>query len=178
MQSTSLFDGQGMINQRLLALVRQSYQNVKDPDEVYYHEDEETVFDILAEQAVLHDDMEFFRKILAKTEGTLYGNDYFFAAVAQTGHSHFVEELLKADVDYSIYNFFEHKTKANALATITSFGFLFSVEKQFEMFTSCSCFSCYDTEVALAFLERGIPFDRIMAMTCEEARYILKKEDV
>lgn len=70
MQGTSLFDAQGVINEHLLALIRQSYQNAKDPDEVYYHEDEETVFDILAEQAVIHNDMEFFLKILAKTEGT------------------------------------------------------------------------------------------------------------
>lgn len=101
-----------------------------------------------------------------------------FAAVAETKRFEFVSELLKADVGYSMYNFFERKTKANALATITSFEFLFSVEKQFEMLTTHSCFSRYDVGVGLAFLARGVPLARILARSCEEARYLLLREDV
>ena len=172
-------DGEGFASldkERFVNLVRESYQYITKPeDTIFYSEDGDAVrfsYEILAEQAVLHGDLDFFREII-NSDYSICNHNYFFPAVAKTKRFVFVDTLLLAG-DSRVENYL-HGTREEIATIITCFEHIFTVREMFLMEVKYFPLSL---ETAGAFLDKGIPLEEVLANCSERARRGLLKEDV
>ena len=164
---------------RFIELVRKSYEYISEPDEsIYYSDDGDAVNftdNILAEQAVLHENIAFFLKIIEECELSDQ-NDLFFAAVVKTKRFRFIEILLEYTGLQIVNYLYGFSTTQKALDAIECFSFVVPVEKLFSR--RVKQLPIYEVQLALAFLQNGIPFEQVIAGCDKKVIDKLKEEDV
>lgn len=164
---------------RFIELVRESYKYISEPDEsIFYSEDGDAVSftcDILAEQAVLHNDTNFFLKIIKETCGSSSQNDFFFAAVVKTQRFHFIQIFFELVFDEPVYYLYSFETVQQALNVIECISYIIPLDELFSLRVKRSPIKL---SLALAFLQKGIPFEQVLANCDREVAAKLKEEEV
>lgn len=167
--------------EKFIELVRQSYQHINHPKESIFwtkHEDGiNFTCSILAEQAVLDNNMAFFEKIITQCDLTdCY--PYFFLAVVKTKRWEFIKKLLEANTRHGPEDYLYGLKGTLALTAITCFETLFTPKEQFLRFADKFPLHWYSFGLCLAFLEKGVPLQTILEYADRELKDILVKEDI